>query len=98
MHAATHTRFVGPLDRDDATAILQGHPDGAFCVRESKARMGEFALAMKYDGHVRHLKIEMTSDVSVCHAGLGFRACCVGTMCLSVVTMSVVCRANVTRV
>lgn len=52
-------RFVGPLDRDELTVILHYLPEGSFCVRESKARQGEFALGIKFDGQVRHVKIEI---------------------------------------
>ncbi len=51
------------MDREEAGMLLMHACDGAFCVRESKSRHGEYALALKFDNAVRHLKIEM-ADVS----------------------------------
>ena len=47
------------MDKDEAGALLLHAKDGAFCVRESKLRHGEFALVLKYDFVVRHLKIDV---------------------------------------
>eukprot|EP00048_Salpingoeca_helianthica_P010585 m.151957 g.151957 ORF g.151957 m.151957 type:complete len:894 (+) comp15100_c2_seq4:180-2861(+) len=50
--------FVGPMDRDASAALLDLHRDGAFVVRESTTRPGEYALAVVHTGAVKHLKID----------------------------------------
>ena len=52
------SRFVGPMDRDAAAAKLDLSHDGAFVVRESTTRPGEYALAVCHAGAVKHLKID----------------------------------------
>lgn len=47
------------MDRDEAGALLLHAPNGSFCVRESKMRHGEFALVLKHENVVRHLKIDV---------------------------------------
>ena len=59
------------MDREEAAAILMNACDGSFCVRESKSRQGEFALALKYDKTVRHLKIDV-ADVREREKGDGW--------------------------
>lgn len=51
-------RFVGAADRDAAAAKLDTSKDGAFVVRESTTRPGEYALAVVHAGAIKHLKID----------------------------------------
>lgn len=48
--------FAGKLPRQKAEKILENAPDGAYLVRESDSRPGDYSLSIKYK-IVKHIKI-----------------------------------------
>ncbi|XP_066931830.1 proto-oncogene vav-like isoform X2 [Clytia hemisphaerica] len=48
--------FAGQLSRDQASGVLNGHPDGAFLIRESPNSPG-LAISIRYGNDVKHIKI-----------------------------------------
>jgi guanine nucleotide exchange factor VAV len=53
--------FAGRLPRKKAEKVLSTMPDGAFLVRESDARLGEYSLSIVYQ-QVKHIKINRTGN------------------------------------
>jgi len=49
--------FGGKLDRVKAGTLLEGTPNGAFLVRESVARPGDYSLSVQFNSVVKHIKI-----------------------------------------
>ena len=54
--AADDTWYAGRMPRAKAEKVMEGMPDGAFLVRESDSRQGEYSLSVMYQ-QVKHIKI-----------------------------------------
>ena len=49
--------FVGKLDRSALEGLFANTPNGAFLVRESKTRPGQYSLSVMFDGKAKHIMI-----------------------------------------
>lgn len=52
----------GVLDRGEAEALLKDKVDGTFMIRESNRRPGEWAVALKHRGSVKHIEVKRGPD------------------------------------
>uniref|UniRef100_A0A667ING7 Vav guanine nucleotide exchange factor 1 n=1 Tax=Lynx canadensis TaxID=61383 RepID=A0A667ING7_LYNCA len=54
-------RYAGPMERAGAESILTNRSDGTFLVRQRVKDSAEFAISIKYNVEVKHIKI-MTAE------------------------------------
>uniref|UniRef100_A0A2K5RRB9 Vav guanine nucleotide exchange factor 1 n=1 Tax=Cebus imitator TaxID=2715852 RepID=A0A2K5RRB9_CEBIM len=54
-------RYAGPMERAGAESILTNRSDGTFLVRQRVKDAAEFAISIKYNVEVKHIKI-MTAE------------------------------------
>ncbi|KAM7400267.1 hypothetical protein PAMA_004798 [Pampus argenteus] len=50
--------FAGPMDRDQADVELLGRENGTFLVRHRSKECTEYAMSIKFNGKVKHIKIQ----------------------------------------
>ncbi|KAM7379611.1 hypothetical protein PAMP_005153 [Pampus punctatissimus] len=50
-------RFAGPMDRDQADVELLGRENSTFLVRHRSKECTEYAISIKFNGKVKHIKI-----------------------------------------
>ncbi|OWK12237.1 VAV1 [Cervus elaphus hippelaphus] len=58
---SVHLWYAGPMERAGAESILTNRSDGTFLVRQRVKDAAEFAISIKYNVEVKHIKI-MTSE------------------------------------
>ncbi|KAM9688812.1 proto-oncogene vav isoform 2-T2 [Trichechus inunguis] len=58
---SVHLWYAGPMERAGAENILTNRSDGTFLVRQRVKDTAEFAISIKYNVEVKHIKI-MTSE------------------------------------
>uniref|UniRef100_A0A8D2JSI3 Proto-oncogene vav n=1 Tax=Sciurus vulgaris TaxID=55149 RepID=A0A8D2JSI3_SCIVU len=58
---SVHLWYAGPMERAGAENILANRSDGTFLVRQRVKDAAEFAISIKYNVEVKHIKI-MTSE------------------------------------
>uniref|UniRef100_A0A2K5IIA7 Vav guanine nucleotide exchange factor 1 n=1 Tax=Colobus angolensis palliatus TaxID=336983 RepID=A0A2K5IIA7_COLAP len=58
---SVHLWYAGPMERAGAESILANRSDGTFLVRQRVKDAAEFAISIKYNVEVKHIKI-MTAE------------------------------------
>uniref|UniRef100_A0A8C0TL51 Proto-oncogene vav n=2 Tax=Canis lupus familiaris TaxID=9615 RepID=A0A8C0TL51_CANLF len=58
---SVHLWYAGPMERSGAESILTNRSDGTFLVRQRVKDTAEFAISIKYNVEVKHIKI-MTAE------------------------------------
>ncbi|XP_006896409.1 PREDICTED: proto-oncogene vav isoform X2 [Elephantulus edwardii] len=58
---SVHIWYAGPMERAEAESILTDRSDGTFLVRQRVKDAAEFAISIKFNVEVKHIKI-MTSE------------------------------------
>ncbi|XP_014699131.1 proto-oncogene vav [Equus asinus] len=58
---SVHLWYAGPMERAGAESILTNRSDGTFLVRQRVKDAAEFAISIKYNVEVKHIKI-MTAE------------------------------------
>lgn len=58
---SVHLWYAGPMERAGAEGILTNRSDGTYLVRQRVKDTAEFAISIKYNVEVKHIKI-MTSE------------------------------------
>uniref|UniRef100_G1LLQ4 Proto-oncogene vav n=1 Tax=Ailuropoda melanoleuca TaxID=9646 RepID=G1LLQ4_AILME len=58
---SVHLWYAGPMERAGAESILTNRSDGTFLVRQRVKDTAEFAISIKYNVEVKHIKI-MTAE------------------------------------
>ncbi|XP_006869071.1 PREDICTED: proto-oncogene vav [Chrysochloris asiatica] len=58
---SVHVWYAGPMERAEAESILTNRSDGTFLVRQRVKDAAEFAISIKFNIEVKHIKI-MTSE------------------------------------
>lgn len=58
---SVHLWYAGPMERAGAESILTNRSDGTYLVRQRVKDTAEFAISIKYNVEVKHIKI-MTSE------------------------------------
>ncbi|CAL8143746.1 unnamed protein product [Orchesella dallaii] len=69
-HLESYPWYAGELDRDNATSVLEGQTNGTFLVRvrpvsavaAAAANDAVYALSLKWNDQVKHMKILVTRD------------------------------------
>ncbi|XP_013411701.1 proto-oncogene vav isoform X2 [Lingula anatina] len=58
--------YVGEMSRESAMVKLEHHPSSTYLIRESinPARRGDYALSVKYDNNVKHIRVMRTQEGS----------------------------------
>jgi len=54
--------FAGKMGRPKAEKLFSGCDDGTFLIRESDTRPGDYSLSVKYNGIVKHIKVNRVGD------------------------------------
>ncbi|KAI2808079.1 Guanine nucleotide exchange factor vav2 [Blomia tropicalis] len=57
--------FAGPMDRDTSHNTLNPLPNGSFMVRISPKQKNNYAISIKYNGQVKHMRVCITEQAGV---------------------------------
>lgn len=57
---SSYSWYVGPLERCQAETMLNSRSDGTYLVRQRVKDAGEFAISIKYNVEVKHIKVTTT--------------------------------------
>ncbi|XP_041440009.1 proto-oncogene vav isoform X1 [Xenopus laevis] len=52
-----YTWYAGPMERKDAEVLLANRSDGTYLVRQRVKDAGEFAISIKFNQEVKHMKV-----------------------------------------
>ncbi|XP_066469524.1 proto-oncogene vav isoform X2 [Tiliqua scincoides] len=55
--------YAGPMERGEAEQILTNRSDGTFLVRQRIKDAAEFAISIKYNAEIKHIKIQTTEGL-----------------------------------
>ncbi|KAJ6657688.1 hypothetical protein lerEdw1_002189 [Lerista edwardsae] len=55
--------YAGPMERGEAEQILTNRSDGTFLVRQRIKDAAEFAISIKYNTEIKHIKIQTTEGL-----------------------------------
>lgn len=55
--------YAGPMERGEAEQILTNRSDGTFLVRQRIKDAAEFAISIKYNNEIKHIKIQTTEGL-----------------------------------
>ncbi|XP_048378139.2 proto-oncogene vav-like [Stegostoma tigrinum] len=55
--------YAGPMERSQAEALLNSRSDGTYLVRQRVKDAGEYAISIKFNSEVKHIKVTTTDGL-----------------------------------